>query len=273
MSDQLILSPTSLRQFRRCPQQWAFAHIERIPFPSNVKMALGSAAHKAVEVNYLQKVESKVDVPEDVVLDAYSDSFDSETELIEEPEEPVPKAKDDGVRLVKLYHSGNDEYPAIAPRTQPIMVEAPVQFRVIDEHTEGCPRGEGCSCGVVFNATVDLIDDKDAVRELKTTGRTPSGGQHLMQTAAAAIGFEVLTGRPASDMVVDTLVRTKQAKHVEDRWGGPVDAHMRRMFVQQVTSAAKMIQSGNFPMLGVEGVVPACGTCAYKSICPVWRKR
>lgn len=94
-----------------------------------------------------------------------------------------------------------------------------------------------------------------------------------MQVAAGAIGYEAETGEPASDIVIDTLVRTKVPKYVEERWGGPLDGHMKRIFAQQVGSAVDMIGAGNFPMLGVEGVVPACGTCGFRPICPAWRRR
>lgn len=241
--------------------------------PPAVRMVLGTAAHKAVETNYVQKVTTQTDIPEADALDAYSTSFDSEIEEVETPDEPVSKAKDQGVELVKLYHSGSSSQPAVAPRVQPLLVEKPVQFRLIDTHDEGCDGGTDCSCGVVFNSTVDLVDSEEQVRDLKTTARTPTGGAHLMQVAAGAIGYEVTTGRPAKDIVIDTLVRIKVPKYIEEKWGGPVDSHMRKVFAAQVNSAARMINAGNFPTLGTEGVVPACGNCGYKPRCPAWKRR
>jgi CRISPR/Cas system-associated exonuclease Cas4 (RecB family) len=129
---------------------------------------------------------------------------------------------------------------------------------------------------VPFNVTLDLAvagEEGPEVHDLKTTARSPSSsGAHLMQVAAGAIGYEVETGTAPADTVIDTLIRTKQAKYHEERWGR-VDGHMKKIFAKQVNSAVQMITAGNFPTLGTEGIVPACGSCGYKPICPAWRRK
>lgn len=272
MADPLVLSPTSHKQFRRCPQQWYFRNIERFTMPPPVKVLLGSAVHTAVEHDLLQKVESREDRPTAEVLDRYDGAFDDEIKGGVDEDEPIGKAKDDGVRMLKMFMEGSDKQPAVAPTLQPVWVERATQFRVIKEHVEGCDRGAGCDCGVPFNVTLDMATEDDAVHDLKTTARAPSGGAHLMQVAAGAIGFEVETGRPAQDTVIDTLIRTKEAKYHRESYGR-VDEHMKRVFATQVDHTVKMINAGLFPTLGTEGIVPACGSCGYKPICPAWRRR
>lgn len=242
--------------------------------PPAVKMLLGTATHSAVEHDMRQKVESKEDVPTNEVLDKYDAAFDDEVKLGVEEDEPLGKAKDDGIRMLRLFMEGSDDQPAVAPKLQPLWVERATQFRVIKEHVEGCPRDGGCVCGVPFNVTLDMATEEPAgavIRDLKTTGRMPSGGMHLMQVAAGAIGFEVETGEAPADTAIDYLIRTKKAKHHEERWG-PVDAHMKRVFATQVDHAVKMIEAGLFPTTGTEGIVPACGSCHYKPICPAWKR-
>jgi CRISPR/Cas system-associated exonuclease Cas4 (RecB family) len=263
---ETAFSASSIKTFLRCPQQWAFAHLEKIRMPPSIKMVLGTAAHAGVEHNYTQKLKSFMDLPELDVLDAYSTSFDTEVQEVEKPDEDAGKAKDQGATLVSIYQN------RVAPQVQPLWVERNTTFRVISQHEEDCPGGE-CSCGVPFSATVDLIDEARQVRELKTTARTPSGGQHLMQVAAQAIGFEAETGEQASDLIVDTLIRKKVSDYHQERWGGPVDGHMKRTFAKQVTTAASMVKGGLFPATGAEaGPGGPCGWCGYKSICPVWKK-
>lgn len=264
MAVPVVLSPTSLKTFFTCPQKYEFRHLLYLERPPSVKATIGTSAHRAVEVNYQQKIESRVDVPEDVVLDVFSDTFDNEAKLIDRPEEPIPKAKDSGIGLVKLHHRD------VAPKTQPKWVEKAAQFRLISAHREGCDRGPTCTCGVPFSSTVDLVDEEGAVRDLKTTARTPSGGAHLMQVAGGALAYEVETGEKAADLVIDYLIRTKIPKYHEERWGGPVDEHLKRIFARQVNTAYDMIQAGLFPANGVEGY--ACGYCEYKPICPAWRR-
>jgi hypothetical protein len=274
MADPLVLSPTSLAMFRRCPQQWAYRNLERFTMPPPVKVKLGAATHTAVEHDMRQKVETREDLKTNEVLDRYDSAFDEEIAEGVEEDEPIGKAKDDGVRMLKLFMEGSDGQPAVAPRLQPLWVERATQFRVVKEHVAGCERGAECSCGVPFNVTLDMAVEETAgpvVRDLKTTAKMPSGGIHLMQVAAGAIGYEVETGTPPADTAVDYLIRTKQAKYHEER-SGPVDAHMKRVFATQVDHAVTMINAGLFPTLGTEGVVPACGSCGYKPICPAWRK-
>ena len=271
MADPLVLSPTSLKQFRRCPQQWYFRNIERFTMPPPVKVKLGAAVHTAVEHDLRQKVESREDVKTSEVLDRYDAAFDDEMKEGVLEDEPIPKAKDDGVRMLKVFMDGSDDQPAVAPTLQPVWVERATQFRVVKEHREGCPRGGDCGCGVPFNVTLDMATEDDVVHDLKTTARAPQAGAHLMQVAAGGIGFEVETGRPAQDTVIDTLIRTKQAKYHKESWGR-VDAHMRKVFATQVDHSVRMINAGLFPTLGTEGIVPACSSCGYKPICPAWKR-
>lgn len=269
---ELVLSATSLKTFLRCPKQYEFSHIERIKSAPSIKQKLGIAVHHGVEHNYRQKLITEIDEPEDVMLDAYSDSYDLELLEIEKPDEDPAKAKDDGVKLSRIYHR------RVAPEVQPLWVERQTQLRLISDHVEGCDRGTSCSCGRPFSVTIDLVDQARQVRDTKTTARTPSQGQHLMQVAAGAIGFEAETGEIASDLIVDTLIRKKVPDYHQDRWGGPVDKQMRRVFAKQVSTAYTMIEQGLFPTSGVEGGPGGpCTWCGYgpkgSQICPAWRKR
>lgn len=269
---ELVLSATSLKTMLRCPKQFEFGWIERIKSPPSIKQVLGIAAHYGAEVNFRQKLETRVDVPEDVVLDAYSTSYDMGLEEVEAADEDPMKAKDAGAKLMRLHHR------ELAPSIQPLWVERQTQIRLIRQHEEGCDKGESCSCGWPYTATVDLVDEARQVRDLKTAQRTPSQGQHLMQVAGGAIGFEAETGEPASDLIVDTLIRTKVPAYHQDRWGGPVDTPMRKVFATQVDNAYRMINAGLFPTSGVEaGPAGPCTWCGYgpkgSQICPAWRKR
>lgn len=269
---ELVLSATSLKTMLRCPAQYQFGWIDRIKAPPSVKQKLGIAVHAGVEHNYRQKLVTEVDEPEDVVLDHYATVYDNELLEIETPDEDPGKAKDQGVQLSSIYHR------RVAPEVQPLWVERNTQIRLIAEHTEGCDRGPSCTCGRPFSITIDLVDQARQVRDVKTTQRTPSQGQHLMQVASGAMGFEAETGEQASDLIIDTLIRKKIPDYHQERWGGPLDGHMRRVFAKQVDTAYRMIESGLFPTSGVEaGPGGPCSWCGYGpkgiQICPAWRKR
>lgn len=266
-----VLSASSLKSFFRCPKQYEFSHVERIVAPPSIKQQLGIAAHAGAEHNYRQKLETRVDEPIDVVLDAFSQTYDNGIQDIEKPDEDPRKAKDQGYKLMRIHQT------EVSPETQPMWVERQSTFRLIASHEEGCEGNGECKCGVPFSATIDLVDEARQVRDLKTTQRTPSQGQHLMQLAGGAIAFEAETGERASDLVIDYLIRTKVPNYHQERWGGPVDKQMKRVFATQVTQAASMIGQGLFPATGAEaGPGGPCSWCGYGpkgiDICPVWRR-
>lgn len=212
-----------------------------------------------------------MDEPLADVLDAFSTTYDYGIQEIEKPDEDPLKAKDQGVQLMKINHT------RVAPEIQPLWVERNSTFRLIASHSEGCAGNGTCKCGVPFSATIDLVDEARQVRDLKTTQRTPSQGVHLMQLAGGAIAFEAETGEPASDLIVDYLIRKKVPDYHQERWGGGVDRQMKRVFSQQVETASKMIREGTFPATAAEaGPGGPCSWCGFGprgiDICPVWRK-
>ena len=275
---EAVLSATSLKTMLRCPQQYEFGWIERIKAPPSIKQKLGIAVHAGFEHNFRQKLETRADEPLNDTLDHYSTVYDNEILEVEKHDEDAGKAKDQGAQLTELYQVGGWGHTAKAPEIQPLWVERQAQIRLIAEHTEDCDRGPSCTCGRPYTATIDLVDEARQVRDFKTTARTPSGGLHLMQVAGGAIGFEAITGEQASDLIIDTLIRTKVPNYHQERWGGPVDKQMRRVFAKQVDTAYRMIELGMFPASGVEaGPGGPCSWCGYgprgTSICPAWRKR
>ena len=58
-----ILSPSSNNQYRRCPAQWRFRHIDYLPDPPTGALTQGSAVHAAIGENFRQKIETKKDLP------------------------------------------------------------------------------------------------------------------------------------------------------------------------------------------------------------------
>lgn len=189
-----------------------------------------------------------MDEPEDVVLDAYSDAFDAGTQDIEQPEEPIPKAKDSGAKITQLYHR------SVAPRHQPLLVEEQVQFEINERP---------------YQTYIDLVDDKKTVRDLKTSLRMPSRAGHILQLVAGAIGFRNKTGMVETDTAIDVLVRTSKPYYAEIAWGGPVDQLALGVLATQIKTADDMVQRGYFPANGLASY--ACSWCGYRNICPAFK--
>lgn len=253
MATDLVLSASSVATFLRCGQQWYYAYVANIKRPPNVKQAIGLASHGAVEYNMRQKVTSTMDAPLDEVLDAFSDSWDGMGPDIEGDEDLDPeKGKDNGIKIVRKHHA------EVAPAIQPLYVEEEVHFDIN---------------GIPYSGTVDLVDSKHRVRDLKTTGRTPPKGRsHLLQMTGYAIGFRQATGLIEAEVMLDYFIYYKKnlPKYLPIASGGPVEDRHIGTFAKIVTDVHDQIMAGRFLPNGIEGT--ACSWCGYRDICPAYKE-
>lgn len=240
------LSASSMTTFLRCGQQWYYAYVLGEKSPPTLKQARGIAVHKAVEVNMEQKIDSKVDVPVEQMLDAYSDSWDevgSDGFQVEEDEDEG-EMKDKGIELTKLHHS------EVSPTIQPLWVERPVQFDIN---------------GVTFSGQIDTVDEMKRVRDTKTTARAPRPEQYLMNMTGYALSVRQLTGEVETDTVLDYLIATKKPRYLPITAGGPVTDKAINQFANTVDAVAGAIDAGRFVPNGVQN--GACSWCGYAAQC------
>jgi RecB family exonuclease len=264
-----LLSASSVNTFLRCGRSWFYAYVAGIKSPPTVRLLRGIAVHKAVETNMAQKIESKTDVPLDVVMDAYDDSWNTEAEgglLIDDDAKESPgEAKDKGYQLVELHHK------KVAPNIQPVWVEQPVQFTLN---------------GIPFTGQIDLAHevpnldpDPEAeamgleIVDTKTTARKPAGESYLLNMTGYALASRQITGKKESNTRLDYLVAVKEPYYLPVSAGGPTsDAQIER-FANVVESVAGAIQAGQFIPNGLIGSPPACSWCSYRNICPAYLKK
>lgn len=256
MAVPVVLSASSVATFLRCGQQWYYAYIEQRKSPPNIRQVLGIATHGAIEHNYQQKVESKVDLHVDEVIAAFSDQYDTQIPEVEAPDEDPGQAKDDGVRMVGLYQKD------VAPKIQPYWVERPVAFDID---------------GIPWSGVIDLVEEKQTfsgpqrvVRDTKTTARKPSGANHQIAMTGYAIAYRHETGDEEADVVLDFLVRTKTPQYVPLHSGGPVSDQQIVAFAEVAKQVSDAITRGDFLPNGLYS--QACSWCGYADICPAYRR-
>jgi hypothetical protein len=204
-----------------------------------------------------QKVISKVDLPTDDVLDAFSDAYDLGITDVQPPPNPDPifddlkVSKDDGVKMVRLHHE------QVAPKIQPIMVEEPVQFAVN---------------GVPYSGVIDLVDDRKRIRDWKTAARRPAQNSqnYLLNMTGYALAYRQQTGEIESEVVLDYLVRTRTPQYLPIVSGGPIDQQAVVTFANIVGKVHRRIEAGDFLPTGLAN--NACSWCGYKADCPYYRK-
>lgn len=263
-----LLSASSVTTFLRCGRQWYYAYVAGIRVPPTLRLVRGIAVHKAVETNMSQKVETKIDLPLEEVLDAYDTSWTSETSdgmTPEDDKETPGEAKDKGIEMLEVYQK------VAAPKIQPLWVEKPVQFTIN---------------GIPFSGQIDLAQevpnmDPDpeaaamgvAIRDTKTTKRKPVGESYLLNMTGYALAYRQLEGRKESDTVLDYLVGTKEPYYLPVSHGGPVSDNEVRRFANVVESVSESITAGRFVPNGLVGSPPACSWCGYTAICPAYAKK
>lgn len=258
MTDELVLSASSVQTFVKCGQAWFYAYVAGIKAKPRLKATRGIAVHRAIEVNMAQKVMSQTDLPIADVLDAFDTSWTAETaDGYEQGRDDPGAIKDGGVALVKLYHKN------VAPTIQPVIVEQPVQFKI-----NGQPFSGQIDLGE--EVPINLYGEPDfrlRVRDTKTTARAPQPENYLFNMTGYAIAARQALGNEEADTVFDYLVATQKPYYREIRLGGPVSDDAIRRFAQTVGSVSAAIKAGSFVPNGpVSGM---CRYCGYYKMCPV----
>lgn len=105
----------------RCPMQWYHRYVEGKKIPPGIALVRGSSYHKALEVNFKQKIDTGNDLSCSELCDIFVTDFDKRTteeEVIKLPDDSPNEYKDSGVKMVQAYHASD-----IMKTLQPVSVE------------------------------------------------------------------------------------------------------------------------------------------------------
>ena len=266
MAEPVVLSGSSLATFLKCAKQWELAYVYRIKSRPGLKMVLGIAAHRAIEITLEQKIKTKVELPLSDIQDAFVDTFKVEAEdAVEKPDkkETKPIYQDSGVKSLETW------YRDVSPGVHPVMVEQNGQFTIN---------------GIPYDWTIDAVDANDAeawldghvghdgenvVRDWKFVGRRPDGSsEYILNMIGYAIGYRRLTGGIEAGVQLDHIVRLKEPVYVPIAGDTISDQDIRAFFsILDVTK--KSIDAGLFPPTGLKS--GACSYCGYFDICEYYK--
>lgn len=199
-----VLSPSAASTFTSCGAKYFFSRVLRLPDPPTGALVMGSAVHAAIGENFLQKIETRRDLPAEGVRAIYLEAWDrlaagtrarhGHTALPAEfREDEIPEEmKAQGLALTLKY------LEEACPSIDPAAVELPVAGRI---------------GGVAVRGYIDLLETNGRVRDLKTAARKPSA-------IAAASRFQVATyaqlcERASGELAVDVLVKTKAPQLIQ----------------------------------------------------------
>jgi len=258
MADPTILSGSSLNTFLECPKEWEYTYLWRLEQPPSFKMALGTAAHAAVEEAMRQYLDIGLYPPVEVWTGIFEEAWEREirdsTPRNDKPEEQAGPHKDSGIRCVTFYAN------EIAPTIVPYAVEMPIRFTIN---------------GHVWTGTADLLEKTPTgirLRDHKFTSKRPDNpARYRWPMIGYAIGLRKDLGLIEEDVILDYIIRNKKPIHFPVALGGPVTDQDILDLAQEIEDAMTVIQRGSFPPLGRDS--GACNWCPYWDICPSYNGR
>jgi hypothetical protein len=256
MANPTILSGSSLNTFNECPKEWEYVYLWRLEKPPSYKMALGTAAHYAVEVAMKWHIENGSYPHLTYWIAAFEESWNTETVNAkprnDKPEEQAGPHKDSGIRCVTFYAAD------IAPTIIPFAVEMPIRFTIN---------------GHIWTGTADLLEAVDGdskrirLRDHKFTSKRPDNpARYRWPMIGYAIGLRQKLGIIEEDVQLDYIIRNKKPIHFPVAMGGPVTDDDILSLAQEVEDVMTTINRGSFPPLGTSN--GTCNWCPYWDICP-----
>ena len=256
LADPTILSGSSLNTFNECPKEWEYVYLWRLQRPPSYKMALGTAAHAAVEFAMKWRIEHGSYPDLDMWHAAFNVSWLVETieakPRNDKPQESAEAHHESGINCVTFYAS------SVAPFIVPLAVEMPVRFTIN---------------GHVWTGMIDLLEAIDGdpkrvrLRDQKFTSKRPDNpARYRWPMIGYAIGLRKEMGIIEEDVQLDYVIRNKKPVHFPVANGGPfTDADILSL-AQEIEDAMAVINRGSFPATGPQ--TGACNWCRYWDICP-----
>jgi hypothetical protein len=265
MSAKPAFHHSMLSMLSKCGMQFYYRYIEGKKSPPGVAMIIGTAVHKACELDLRHKMETGQPAPLDAVKQKAGEALEAtwigEEPMLDEDEKALGKARVRGIakdEAVALSALANRE---LTPVLQPIAVEHKIRLEI-----GGFPFD--------LEGTIDVLEEH-TLRDRKTASKSPSGDEadgnpqhelyHLMRFKE--------TGQRIDTYALDYLVKnkTQKAVSVTAPAAGSFDPIKKRLEL-----AAKVVETGAFypaDPTGPSGWVCTQKWCGYWNVCPFGRAR
>jgi CRISPR/Cas system-associated exonuclease Cas4 (RecB family) len=251
VSEDLILSKSSVGTYQSCHWRWYLQYVEGDRGEQSTPAAVGQAVHAGVEAYYKARLEHRASnraEAEESLLLAWA--LEVPAILNPDPKLPLDKMPSVALRVLRAYIEDTGSV------TVPKWVEYP---GVVDIN------------GIPWSFTIDLLDDALRVRDLKVKGQKPQEvSKHLFELTGYAIPVRFILGRKETDVIVDVMVRLKRDRpyHVQFSYGGPISDHDVDVFTRTLEEVAEGIARRHFEPTGLE--TGECKWCPVKFSCDYW---
>ena len=245
------LGPSKIATYLRCPRQYQYQYIERIPAPSSPAAALGSTFHAIVK-----QARDLHWTP-----DCAPQAADALTELWEivRPETSDPKCP----KTAKAFREARDTWlPRYLEWSENHIDIAVEEFFDFEVATDGP--------ALRLQGTVDRVyraDGLTVISDVKTGQNLDGDPDSHLQLSLYSYAYRQLSGA-AEDAVEFYMARKEK---LEDRVirSRRTQEYLEHVIRDVVTPVAYAIDAGLFPCNPANKF--GCGYCDYQQTCPVGR--
>lgn len=255
------ISATQLAMYLGCGAQYEFRYIQGLKIPPKGAQIRGTGVHQARAKNLAQKVESRIDLPVDEIVEVARDSVSNQFAVgevgIEAGESPKAVRAETIDAAVRLTRCDALEFQA---KMQPTAVEAEITVTVP-------------GLGRDILGYLDTADDEKAVRDLKAMSKSPAAGaaDNSDQLSTYALLYKTkfgeLPSRVQLDAVVDLAKGPKAVAVVSVRTAEDLDMILRRYY-----AAIKAIDKGVFVPCPSDFWKCSPKWCGYYGVCQYARR-
>jgi putative RecB family exonuclease len=194
-ADVLKLSATRIATFLRCPRQYRFRYLDKVPTVLTGALAFGRVIHQVIHDLHQWSIYSGEPLNEQVAISNFARLWEGvitrEAPVLKDIAEIAAYA-----RLAELILMGYVE--ANREKAQPLVMEFPFEIEMYDEHT-----GHGyVLCGVIDR--IDQEKDGLVVVDYKTGKRKPSLRDLAsdVQLSAYAFAASEVFGQEVKELVL-----------------------------------------------------------------------
>lgn len=225
------LSYTQIDCMLSCPRKYCFRYIQRLPAPVGSALLLGRAYHKALEVNFQEKVRTGTDVGMPVLLDAFDSEWNRmlQHEEIQWDDESPAEIKDMGRRLVGIYME------SVAPFVMPAEVER--KFSIALPGLDG----------YTLDGVIDLITDQGVIIDHKTSSKSKSESDVAKDLQASAYAAAMLADPTLSEVWIEFHTAVKAKTPNIQRLATMRNRQDAEWFIQLASEVLQQIKAGIFP--------------------------
>lgn len=237
---------THIESFKRCPLQYKYRYLIKIPVPTSAALGFGDIVHKTMQEFYTQVIAG-INVTKELLLTLYANQWKSKGFMNKSYEDEMKKHGE--VLLSEYFDKGYDK------KTKTIAVEQGFKIKISKDITLG---GKIDRIDRTVDGKLEIIDYKTGAAPKR---RDPQEDFQLSLYALAAADKGVYGEKPESIVVSFYFFEG------QERISGTRTKEKLEEIKQEIVTVVGEMNTSNFH--ATPGMY--CAFCEYRLICEAWK--